>query len=330
MRLVRSSLGLLLGLVVVAASLAAPLDPAAIEARMEVSRKLLEQIVQIEAVFEDTGSLARYEREYLKALAARPASPVAEKILFQRLATSPYVFVSDVHNCADSQGLTLEVMRAVAAGPGPVTLVLEWVDRRFQGDVDAFLAGKITLSTLRRRICYEQYWSFPWTSYRRVLDEAKRLGLAILLSEDLENDHGLAERDAAICDTVATHRDANPGMRYMVVYGAYHLLGPRHLTARLATRGLTPQVIIVDESDTHYWATLKAVKDPDLIEALDLGDGVFYVERGSPVERHRAYRNFLMSLTGWEEEDFDESLDEILAPLVERRSAFDAIHSPGR
>jgi len=46
------------------------------------------QIRQIEAVFQDTGELDTYEREYRSALQGRDAEPVDERRLFEELAAA--------------------------------------------------------------------------------------------------------------------------------------------------------------------------------------------------------------------------------------------------
>jgi len=139
------------------------------------------------------------------------------------------------------------------------------------------------------------------------------------LTEDLEDDHDLYERDGTICRAVVAHRSVHHGMRYVVPYGVCHLLGRRHLTDRLEDEGFVPRTIIVDEADECYWTALERTRDPRLIEALFLGDGVYYVQRGSPLERQLDYRAYVLMLTGWMEEDFDEA-------LVERQSRFDRLH----
>jgi hypothetical protein len=305
--------------------LAVPLSDESIENQLRVSEKLQEQIAQIEAIFEDTGELNTYEEEFKKALTERKASPLTEKLLFERIGDTPYVFVADVHTSRETQTLIIEVMRQMS-GASPVTVVLEFIDRQFQHEVDDYLAGNIDLETLRVSICYEQYWNFSWDSYCRILEEARNLSFFVLLTENLEEENDLYVRDVMVSSAIGAHRNANPGMHYLVPYGTYHLLGNNHLTERLTQQGLAPQLIVVDEADIHYWNTLKVVKDPELIKAMDLGDNLYYIQRDSPIERLKAYRAYLMTVTGWMEEDFTEPLDSIMAQLKERRSIFGRIH----
>lgn len=319
-------LALLLLVLVVTSASAAPLSEGLIEAQKLASQTLLEQIEEIESEFEGTGDLDRYEAEYRDAFAQRQSTPIADETMDRTLATAPYVFVTDVHTARESQSHTLQVMKTMASNPAPMTFVMEWIDRSFQKDVDAYLAGKIKLQTLRKRVRYDEIWSFPWESYRRILEGAKGLGVPILLVDSFLEPHGLAERDAQISDTISSHRAANPDMRYLVAYGAYHLLGKDHLTERLARAGLEPQVILVDEANDFYWEALDRTKDPEAFRVLDLGGNLYYVRCGSPLERQQAYRSYLMDLMGYSEDDFDMPIDEILAPLGDRRAKFSRLH----
>lgn len=322
------------GFSVVPAS-AAPLTAAAIKTLKSMRATVQEHIAELEQELTPSSALDKYRKEYMQAIPHIPFSPAPEAEIQRAVADAPFIFLGDEHTTAASQDNAVAVMAWAAAGKKPLTLVLEWIDESFQTSIDTYLSGKTTLTDLRKAIQYDKLWGFPWKGYARVLEQAKRLKLRVLLAERLKTKRSLRERDLYITKKIATDRKAAPHMRYLVIYGDYHVLGNNHLSHLMGEAGCKPQVILFGEAEPLYWSTLDQLRDPTRIRFLSAGHGLFYIRNGTPLERAINYRNYLMKLLGFRRDDFEEWVDlpdlapfsGAAAPAAETRR-FDALHAP--
>jgi hypothetical protein len=236
--------------------------------------------------------------------------------------------LGDEHTTNQSQINTANVLRMMRATKEPVTLVIEWVDISFQKEIDAFLAGSLPLKDLRARISYDKLWGFSWTSYAKILSAAKQQKTPILLVERLKGNHSLADRDSFITATIVAHAKKAANMRYLVVYGDYHILGDGHLSSQLAKAGLKPQIILIGDAADTYWKLLGKGKDPAKIGFASLNNGIYYIRNGTPLERSLSYRDYLMKMLGYKKSDFEEWVGPAdIVPQAGGRNNFEALHS---
>ncbi len=118
-------------------------------------------------------------------------------------------------------------------------------------------------------------------------------------------------------------------MRYLTIYGEYHLIGPEHLTHKCSKLGLKPQIIMVGEAAETYWQLLAKTMDPEKIGFAHLKKDLYYINAGTPLERSFSYRNYLMDILGYEPEDFGDDIGKAdIVPQAAAASRFDQLHSP--
>lgn len=282
--------------------------PREIKRLLALEKSLKAQIAEMESDIVASSEFNSYKAAYYRAL-PKTFRHVRDDEIVKRLMDAQYVFLGDDHSVLQSQLGAVEILKCMAAGKGNLTLVLEWMDESFQGSVNEFLRGRMSISELKKKIKYDELWGFLWAGYSRVLHAAKRYGCRILLAERLLEKHSLKIRDAYIAKKIADDRLKNASMRYLIVYGEYHILGDDHLSKKLARAGLTPQMILTGNADEIYWKALKSTQQPDSIRFLDMGAGIYYMRNGTPLERLVAYRNYLMKLLGWKKSDFAEWID---------------------
>lgn len=297
----------LLHLLAVAGTLAAPLAPAAIEARIARHDRVKAQIEELEGATRTSPSFARYEDEYEAAVAGLKGRPAERATLATRLEAAHLVLVGDLHLAPASQDLSAALLEAMARGDGPLAVALEWIDRRHQAKVDAYLAGRLDAAKLKAAIGFDKTWGFSWASHRRLLEAIKAAGAAVVLAEDFRDDEGLGARDRDLTTRLAAHAAAHPGTRYLVPYGTYHVLGKGHLAERLAAALGSPATVVLTAADEVYWAALRRYRDPDRLATLDLGRDRFLVPAGDPLEQALAYRRYLLDLTGLELDELDST-----------------------
>lgn len=295
---------LLLGGLAVALA-AAPMSPA--EIRGEVARyaDLQEWREELGEEFQESASLVAYRREYYAALGSPRSRRVAPVRVHRALAGAATVLMSDFHLTARSQERGAEVLEAMSRGAGSVILVLEWIDRSFQAEVDAYLAGDLDLATLRERVRYDEVWPFPWEPYAGVLATAKRVGAKVKVVDELLADRqpSLRERDDLVVAAVEDLRARDPQVRVLVIYGAFHVLGRGHLGEKLAGAGHPASMTLVGEAPGIYHEALHRARDHDLLDYLSLGGGRYYVQNGTPLERLRDEVRSLEGFLGYADDD---------------------------
>ncbi|GAB4275075.1 MAG: hypothetical protein Kow0029_15920 [Candidatus Rifleibacteriota bacterium] len=314
-----------------AALFAAKISKAEIERLRRVEKLLKTQISQMESEFEASASLSKYRIEYFATVACRNPIPVPDAQMSALLAKAQNVFLGDEHTTAESQKNTIAIMAMMRKNKAPLTLVIEWIDESYQSELDEFLAGKLSLKDLKNKIRFSKNWGFSWANYSKILTAAKRMKVPILLVERLQKPHSLGDRDTYISGKIDSHKAQHENMRYLIVYGEYHLLGPNHLTDKCHKLGIIPDIILVGDAPDTYWKLLEKLEDPDRISFAKLKGIVYYIKNGTPLERSFSYRKYLMKILGWTEADFE---DEIHAGDIVPKSAstinFDRLHNPAK
>ncbi len=279
---------------------------------VSVDNLVLEHIDELEENLHANEALDRYESEYRAVLEGRTGTAVSKEQMAQKLAKADCVFLTDEHTVLKAQQNTLWVLEAMAKGQKPLTLVLEWIDATFQSEVDAYLRGEFDVEELKKRVRYVELWAFPWEGYRAILERARELNVPVLFADSFIAHKSLAVRDDQVVAKMCAFQAKEPEARFLVVYGAFHVLGKDHMAEKAAKAGIKPDYCLVGEASDIYWQALAKYDDPELFPFLDLGSSIFYIQNGSPVERHRSYRKYLMDLLGWFDDDFDYPLSEIV------------------
>jgi hypothetical protein len=272
--------------------------------------------------------LLKYKKEYISAIPDSKPIAVSDKEMTRIIAGAPFIFLGDEHTTDQSQKNTISVLKMAKKNPNPLTLVLEWIDISYQNQIDNFIGGKTSLKDLRKKIEFDKHWGFSWSSYSKILSAAKKLKVPILLAERLKSSHSLSDRDTFIVKTILDHKKNYPKMRYLVVYGDYHILGKLHLSDKAGKSGLKPQLLLLGGAPTVYCKLLKNLQDPSKISFARLNKGIFYIKNGTPLERNFSYRNYLLKILGYTKDDFDIWIDkkEIL-PVSSSIQKFDSLHS---
>jgi hypothetical protein len=292
-----------------------------------VDKTLRSHISEMEKQLQPSASLKKYMKEYEAAVPTVTPEPVSDTEIAKMLAAARYVMLGDEHTTSRSQANTVLVLKMMKAAKEPVTLVIEWVDISFQKQIDAFLAGKLPLKDLKSKISFDKLWGFCWADYAKILTAAKKLKTPVLLTERLKGTHSLADRDSFITSTVAAHAKANAGMRYLVVYGDYHILGANHLSDKLEKAGFKPQLRLIGDAKDTWWKLLGKMKDPDRISFAKLGSDIYYIANGTPAERSLSYRNYLMKLLGYTKSDFEDWVGpNDIKPRSGTDKSFDSLH----
>lgn len=314
---------LVLALALAGAALARPLDATEVEMLAGDRAVLEEQIEYLEEDLGDHPDLERYEAEYRAALEGATPKPLGRRRFAAALKNARTVLLGDEHTSLDSQDDAVRVIGSMASGAGPLHVVLEWVDRRHQATVDAFLTGRMRTQDLRDAVDYDRHWSFPFEGYAKVLEVMRKHQARAHLVEDFEAHLDLTTRDQRITQVVQGIRARDPKARVLVIYGVFHLLGKGHLFDRLSAIGARPELVLVGEAPQAYWSALVRDQDTEVAALQDLGGGKVLLRGGEPNARLFGYREYLRELLGVDEDELEDEFGELSLPVTR----FSILHS---
>lgn len=184
---------------------------------------------------------------YRASFAAAAGDALVEQLdreeLLRRITSSGALWLGDHHRHARLHALQSELLDALAAADAALTLGLEAVGVQDQEWVDDYLAGRVDMATLRRRM--RTRWPGSWLDdpdldpfyFRSLLRFARAHGVPVLALEPTPR-LPLARRDEVMARAVAAARRAHPDRVLVVLVGQAHLLGRGDLVRRSGVGGV--------------------------------------------------------------------------------------------
>jgi hypothetical protein len=191
--------------------------------------------------------LQRYRAAFAAAAGSEFVESAARADLLERLDAMPVLWLGDHHASSALHGLQFGLLDALAtrcqAHGRKLVLALEAIGEGDEADVAAFLAAKLELPELQRRM--RQRWPGSWLDdptldpwyYRALLAFGRRIGASVRALEPTPR-LPLAARDRHIAARVDELVATAAGALVVVVVGQAHLLGEGDLVHRTASRGL--------------------------------------------------------------------------------------------
>jgi hypothetical protein len=192
--------------------------------------------------------IVAYDREYQKDFSkvakseAKRLKKVEKGALIKKIRQSDITLIADYHTFAQAQRTALRIIRDAVRPGEDWSIGIEMVPSHFQGELDAFQAGKLSLAEFHEIIDYKSEWGFPWQHYKPLFDWAREHKVRLIAlnrpkelfypfssSERALTD--LRKRDewaaGIITDLFAARRSHSP-TRMIVLYGELHV-GRSHL-----------------------------------------------------------------------------------------------------
>lgn len=160
------------------------------------------------------------------------------------LRTSRVLWLGDVHGSARLHALQSELLAHLHREGVPMCLVLEAIGTQDDAALQDFLAKRIPFDDLRQAM--RQRWAGSWFDdpqldtwfYRSLVSSAARAGIPIVPLEPTPRGP-LAERDAAMAQTISRIAAERPDRLVVVVVGQAHLVGGGDVVRRTGLPGVT-------------------------------------------------------------------------------------------
>jgi uncharacterized iron-regulated protein len=110
------------------------------------------------------------------------ASPltVNQQQIVQALQPAHIVYLGEVHDRSSDRQDQLAIIRQLYRQNPHLAIGLEMFQKPYQGEIDRYLAGRITEAALLEQTEYTKRWGYPWESYAPLLRFAKEHQLPVI------------------------------------------------------------------------------------------------------------------------------------------------------
>ncbi len=243
--------------------------------------------------YTDYRNISSYEELLARALAAR------------------VIYIGDYHALAESQGFAAQFLTDLARYDSGLMLGLEMLYGRDQRALDQWLSGAIGEEEFLRRVRYQREWGYDWSSYRRLFEAARALGIPIwgIDCGPRENFKAISRRDLYAAQRIVSLLKQHRERRLVVLFGEAHLSRshlPAKVTQMLAREAMrAAHLIILQNLDDVYWKLASRGREQEKV--VRIARGIYCVFNATPYLKYESYRRMLERWRKQDGEDDDEA-----------------------
>ena len=100
--------------------------------------------------------------------------------LIDQLQSKELIFVGEVHNNPEHHLIQVQILQALMARYGPLTVAMEFFDQSRQPVLDRYLKEDVSETVFLKDVDWDKGWSFPYHFYRPIIFLSKEKTRALL------------------------------------------------------------------------------------------------------------------------------------------------------
>jgi len=100
--------------------------------------------------------------------------------LIDQLQPKELIFVGEVHDNPEHHLIQVQILQALMARYGPLTVAMEFFDETRQPVLDRYMEEEVSETVFLRDVDWDKSWSFPYHFYRPIIFLSKQKGRALL------------------------------------------------------------------------------------------------------------------------------------------------------
>jgi len=100
--------------------------------------------------------------------------------LIDQLQSKDLIFVGEVHNNPEHHLIQVQILQALMAQYGPLTVAMEFFDQSRQPVLDRYVDEEVSETAFLKDVGWDKGWSFPYHFYRPIILLSKEHGRALL------------------------------------------------------------------------------------------------------------------------------------------------------
>jgi uncharacterized iron-regulated protein len=108
------------------------------------------------------------------------AESISFEDLLDDLQKNDLIFVGEVHDNPEHHLIEVQILQALTARYGPLTVAMEFFDTTQQPALDRYMEEGIDETTFLKDVAWARGWSFPYHFYRPLILSAKSAGNRII------------------------------------------------------------------------------------------------------------------------------------------------------
>lgn len=124
------------------------------------------------------GTSGQYRIGQIIDLSAGEVIPFEQFI--DRIASKDLIFVGEVHDNPEHHLIQVQILQALMAVDGKITLAMEFFQKPEQAILDRYLQGEIREEEFLREVDWKESWGFDYSYYRPLMMLAKQNGSRVL------------------------------------------------------------------------------------------------------------------------------------------------------
>ena len=242
-----------------------------------------------------TRGFARYRNEYRRAVGGFMHT-TGFGALCDEVAAARVAYVADYHTLRLAQKTLVTLINGISPQVDNICLAVEFVDRRYQEELDLFMEGRIKESTFLKRIRYRESWPYDiWPNFRPVFELAQERGIPVAAIDD-DSSLPLPMRDRRAAKVIAELARTYPDATIIVSAGQMHM-APSHLPAKVdlefikAGLGSPERVIVYQNAEEIYWQLAQEGREE--VEVVKVAPGEFCVNNTPPLVQQLSYLHWI-------------------------------------
>jgi len=234
--------------------------------------------------------LELYDGDYFRSIDPSCAHRLSYDDILRRALDHQFILIGDEHGSLEPIILAEDIIGHLVQRKQTPVLAVEFLFSRHQRFLNAFLAAHEdvrSLELLKRQIRFdEKGWGWEWVHVSRLL-------LRVLAAEQgFGFMADLRRRDRFTVNLIAEDVRQHPGEIYVILYGTMHILGRRHISGLLSSRGFTSQLKIISYLGRLTQAVAEVVGSTEA-GTIDLGNGIIYTSAQDMIANLETYHSQL-------------------------------------
>ncbi len=269
-----------------------------------------------------------YQRRYLRQVSRYDHVASLEE-LKEALQKADLIFVGDYHTNKQSQRGFLRILKMLQETGSSMKIALELIHRRYQAQIDDYLAGEIQQEEFLEKIHLKKRWYFDlWKNFQPIFEFAAYHQVPIFGVEAASHEGAsLQERDRACAKQLAHLLVKSPG-KLLVLIGDLHI-APPHLPKEVEKilkekKVKKTALFLYQNSEKIYWQLAEKELE-EKTEIVRINSNSFCMLNTPPIIWQQSYLNWLEHEEG--EIDFADAKHSFL-DLADRVASFLEITLP--
>ncbi len=100
--------------------------------------------------------------------------------LIDQISSKDLIFIGEVHNNPEHHLIQVQILQALVACCGPLSIAMEFFEKPQQSTLDRYFKGKLNEEEFLKEVRWKERWGFDYSFYRPLIRMAKQHGAEVV------------------------------------------------------------------------------------------------------------------------------------------------------